>query len=78
MNYENNSATIEWLQKEYFNLLLVAFTKMGKPVKAQELSDILEFSKRMASVCANVVRNEPAVQKDEKASQFWNSVFEKL
>jgi hypothetical protein len=78
MKYENPDVSVEWLTKEFFNLYLVALTQLGKPIKAQELSEVLKLSKKMASKCVDVVRNDLTIQNTEEASIFWNAVYHKL
>jgi hypothetical protein len=72
--YNNPQATADWLQKEFFNQMLVALTDLNKPIKAQELGLLLEHSKKMATTCVDVVRKDLYVANQETALKFWNEV----
>ena len=74
MNYENPSVTSEWLNKEFFNMYLVALTQLNKPIKAQELGDLLKLSSQMSAKCVDIVLNDLAVKNSPEATKFWNSV----
>mgnify|MGYP006270570407 CR=1 FL=1 len=78
MTYDNPNASAEWMRAEFFNMYLVALTKLGKPVKAQELNDVLKLSQQMASKCIEIVKNDICVKASDEATKFWNDVQSKL
>lgn len=75
MKYENPEACSQSIELEYFNQILKMLTQMGKPIRAEELSKVLKFAKKMSAYTADVVRNDMAVTQDEDATKFWNQVY---